>query len=157
MSDHFSLQPLLEVSRDDTERAARALGEANHELHAMQKKLDLLLRYRQEYEGRLQDSIRAGLDAGGWRNYQDFLSRLETAIARHQDDLREGTARLDQRREQLVACQQRNRSYETLLTRHQARLRQTEGRREQRETDEFAGRHHTTQRRAEERGGEPVR
>lgn len=133
-----ALETLLELAQTRTDDAAKRLGALHAQGVHMETKLELLLQYRDDYRTRLQTLMRHGLTASDWRNYQEFLDKLEAAI--------------DQQREALVLAQQRVaagktawqsakrtfNSYDTLAQRQtRAEVLRT-AKRDQRETDEQA-------------------
>jgi flagellar protein FliJ len=131
-----ALETLLELAQTRTDDAAKRLGALYAQGVHMETKLELLLQYRDDYRARFETLMRQGLTASGWRNYQEFLDKLEAAI--------------DQQREALVLAQQRVaagktawqsakrtfNSYDTLAQRQtRAEVLRT-AKRDQRETDE---------------------
>jgi flagellar FliJ protein len=133
-----ALETLLDLAQTRTDDAAKRLGALYAQGVHMETKLELLLQYRDDYRARFQVLMRQGLTASGWRNYQEFLDKLEAAI--------------DQQREALVLAQQRVaagktawqsakrtfNSYDTLAQRQtRAEVLRT-AKRDQRETDEQA-------------------
>lgn len=138
MTKHSALDTLMELAQLRTDEAAKRLGALNAQGLDMEAKLDLLIQYRNEYLARFQASMRQGITASDWRNYQDFLDKLDAAI----DQQREMVVSVRQRVETSeIAWQSARRtlkSYGTLAQR-QARVReQRVARHEQKETDERA-------------------
>jgi flagellar FliJ protein len=103
-------------------------------------KLDMLLEYRDEYARRFQQASLNGMTPREWRNFQEFISRLDEAIAaqRQTVSLQEqntvaGQNNWQQQRQKLKA-------FDTLSERHFASESAKEFKREQKTQDEFAAR-----------------
>lgn len=138
MPKPFPLQPLLELSQTRMDEAARRLGQLIASEQEVEKTLEMLLQYREEYEKRFRDAARNGMGPDEWRNYQSFLSRLEEAIEQQR-------ARVAASKQQTAAGQQawltqrtKVKAFDTLSQRHQASAAREDGRREQRAQDEHA-------------------
>ena len=133
-----ALETLIELAQTRTDDAARRLGFLNAQGLDMEAKLVLLTQYSDEYRARFQASMQQGLTASGWRNYHEFISKLDTAISQQ----REGLALLRQRVAASEAAWQLERralnSYDTLAQRQKRLQLVREAKREQRETDERA-------------------
>ena len=137
----FSLQSVLDLMQTRSDDATRRLAR----LIAMEKdarsKFEMLQQYRDEYAARFQQAAQNGIGQREWRNYQDFLSRLDDAI-----DQQNQTVGLQERHTAVGQAQwqqQRSRlkAFGALSERHQASELALEQRREQKTQDEFASRH----------------
>jgi len=78
------LDPVARVARQREHNAARQLGDSLHHAELQQKQLDDLIDYREQYVAGYQAAGKAGLTAIQLRDYQLFLSRLDTAIVQQQ-------------------------------------------------------------------------
>lgn len=139
---NFPLQSILDLSNMKLEEATRRLGELLAGEQQATERMELLVRYRDEYHAKFLEAAREGLSPDRWRNYQAFLDRLDAAI---------GQARqmIEHSRQQTAAGQQdwlhkrgRVQAFDTLAQRHQARVDYAESRQEQRSLDEHASRLH---------------
>ena len=81
MSQPFSLQPLLELMQTRTDEATRTLGKLIAAEQSQRSRLQMLEQYREEYAQRLRESIAQGITRLVMLNYQDFLARIDEAIA----------------------------------------------------------------------------
>lgn len=137
----FSLQSVLDLMQTRSDDATRHLAR----LIAMEKdarsKYEMLKEYRDEYASRFQQAAQNGIGQREWRNYQDFLGRLDEAIEQQSQTvgLQErhtavGQAQWQQQRSKLKA-------FDALSQRHQASELALDQRREQKVQDEFAARH----------------
>ena len=73
-SSFAMLQQLAEQRRDDL---TRALGTLLAQLDEAKNRLQLLVDYRNDYQGRLERAVRGGIQGEGLRNYRSFLANLE--------------------------------------------------------------------------------
>jgi flagellar FliJ protein len=138
MATPFSLQPVMDLARNDADAAAVRLGKAMQLLMDADRKLKTLLDYREEYQLKLQESVTAVIDSAGWRNFQLFLAKLETGIeaARAQADSARAAAR--QAQSEWEDQQRRLKAYGVLAERHERAEATRDARREQRESDDRA-------------------
>ncbi|MCC6535455.1 MAG: flagellar export protein FliJ [Burkholderiales bacterium] len=138
MTARFSLQPVMDLARENADAAAARLGQAMQRLLEADRQLKTLLDYREEYQARLRDSVTSGIDSAGWRNFHLFLAKLDAGIegARaHADSARE----LARRAQVDWHDQQRKlKAYGVLAQRHERAQQTRAARQEQRETDEHA-------------------
>ncbi|MEP6880065.1 MAG: flagellar export protein FliJ, partial [Nitrosospira sp.] len=87
MTKHSALDTLLELAQTRTDDAARRLGALNAQGVDMETKLALLTEYWNEYSARFQISMQQGITAADWRNYQEFLNKLDAAIVQQREVL----------------------------------------------------------------------
>ncbi len=137
MSTPFPLQPLLDLEALRTDVASRQLALLLSQDIAVENKLQLLTGYRSNYQERLQVTMREGLAGSEWRNYQQFMSRLDQAIAQQQDLLDAARERVASGRDKLQMQQRKQESFDTLAQRHRQQQAVEEQRREQRLQDEY--------------------
>jgi flagellar FliJ protein len=138
MTKHSALDTLMELAQLRTDEAAKRLGALNAQGLDMEAKLELLIQYRNEYLARFQASMRQGITASDWRNYQDFLDKLDAAIAQQREVVASVRQRVEAGEIAWQSARRTLKSYGTLAQR-QARVReQRVARHEQKETDERA-------------------
>lgn len=137
----FSLQSVLDVMQTRTDDATRRLAQ----LIALEKdarsKFEILKQYRDDYASRFQQAAQNGIGQSEWRNYQEFLNRLDDAIDQQHKTV--GQQERHTAAGQIQWQQQRTKlkAFNTLSERHQANEISSESRREQKGQDEFAARH----------------
>ena len=85
MASKLPLHTLIELARNSTDEAARALGELNGRRDTAERQLVLLRDYRQDYLEKLQSALETGLAAADCHNYQRFISTLDDAISQQKD------------------------------------------------------------------------
>lgn len=140
MTKPFSLQTVLDLMQSRADEATRRLARLIAAEQDAKGKLDLLSQYREEYARRFQASAQQGMSPLQWKNFQDFLSRLDDAI--HQQHLVVANSRNDTAAGQTHWQEQRIRlkAIDTLSDRHYSAELAQELRREQKLTDEIAAR-----------------
>jgi flagellar FliJ protein len=140
MATSTALGTLIELATREVDEAAKRLGKCMKAAEESEQKLALLKQYRDDYSARFQQSLTAGLTAMGYRNFQQFLDKLEQAIAGQQLAVRDAHARADRERTAWQHCERKRMSYGTLAERAEKAEQLKENRRDQKQTDEHAAR-----------------
>jgi flagellar FliJ protein len=140
MANPSALETLIELATTETTEAAKRLGMAIKAAADTEAKLTLLMDYRAEYAARFQASMAAGLTALGYRNFQLFMDKLDTAIAGQQRVVDEAGKRVVERRTAWQAGEKKRMSYGTLANRAQQEALQKANKRDQKAMDEHAAR-----------------
>jgi len=146
MARPFTLQPLLDLMQTRADESTRQLGRLIAAEQSAKSRLQLLEQYREEYAQRYREAAGNGLTPMAMRNFQDFLARIDEAIAQ------QGKAVSDSERSTAdgqSAWREQNKklkAMDALSQRHDVRERYRENKLEQKEQDEFSTRHHGTNR-----------
>jgi flagellar FliJ protein len=140
MTRPFALQGLLDMAISEADSAAANLGNLNRQFQSQEQKLALLLQYRADYQKRLRLAIANGLDSAGLRNFNDFIGRLEQAIAQQRAAVEAARARAEHGRLHWQDKRRRSNAFESLSQRAGAALMRIESSREQKSQDDFASR-----------------
>lgn len=140
MAKTFSLQPLVHLAQQQNDAATRKFGQLNQQQQAAQAKLDTLLQYRKDYQGRFQEAVQNGMNQSDLRNFQDFILRLDEAIAQQRNANEQARGLLQVGRNELQEAQRKMKSFDTLAQRHLASEKKLAAKSEQRQQDEHAGR-----------------
>lgn len=140
MHKTFSLKPLMELAEHHKEAATRELGQRNQREHAAQEKLDMLKRYRSEYQTRLQAAAHEGIDPLALRNFQQFIDKLDEAIFQQRKVLEQSRVSVQQGRSEFDSTTRKLKSYATLQDRHLEELKKVTAKAEQNALDEHTGR-----------------
>ncbi|MGH8807321.1 MAG: flagellar export protein FliJ [Noviherbaspirillum sp.] len=140
MATSSALDTLIELTTKATDEAAKRLGRAVRSTEDAEKKLALLLQYRDDYAARFQANLMSGVSASGYRNFQLFLDKLEDAINGQQRVVQDAQRRVRNERSAWQLSERKRMSYDTLATRAQKEQQLKETRRDQKQTDEFAAR-----------------
>ena len=140
MAKPFSLQTVLELMQLRADEATRQLARLIANERDAKNKLDMLAQYRDEYATRFKQAAQSGITQREWHNYQEFLKRLDEAIAAQQQmvavqakNTAAGQALWQQQRKKLKAI-------DTLSERHYSSENVLEQKREQKTQDEYAAR-----------------
>jgi flagellar FliJ protein len=140
MANLFALQTLIELAVAEVEDAAVRLGRAVKSVEDARQKLALLSNYREEYVSRFQHTMASGFTPMAYRNYQNFMDKLDTAIRGQEQILSDSERRAEGERGAWRESERKRISYDLLKTRaeHAADLKQAK--REQKQSDEQAAR-----------------
>ena len=136
MPTSSSLKMLLNLARNRSDAAARRLGELNSREQEAEQKLRLLLGYRQDYQVRFQEFAKNGIDQAEWRNFREFMGKLDAAIAEQRKAVANSRNRMQAGRTDWHAQQRQLKSYDTLSQRQARAETLRAAKREQREQDE---------------------
>ena len=136
----FSLQPLVHLAQQKNDAATRKFGQLNQQQQAAQTKLDALLQYRKDYQARFQEAVQNGMSQADLRNFQNFILRLDEAIAQQRNANTQALNSVQVGRGNLQDAQRKMKSFETLEQRHLENEKKLAAKSEQRQQDEHAGR-----------------
>lgn len=139
MSNKFTLQPLMDLAQRQNESATSKLGQLNQQQQSAQQKLDTLREYRKEYQNRLQESIRNGIKPADLRNFQQFINKLDEAIAQQMKAVEKSKVSTQVGREEFSTAQRKLKSFDTLQQRHIQVQKAAAGKLEQKAQDEHTG------------------
>lgn len=136
----FSLQPLMNLAQHQNESATRELGQLHKQQHDAQGKLEMLQRYRSDYQTRLQESSQSGMNPAELRNFQRFINKLDEAIAQQRKLVEQSKVSVQAGRSEFHTAQRKLKSFTTLHERHLADQKKVADKSEQRALDEHTGR-----------------
>lgn len=142
VTSKFPLQSVLDLSHMKLDEATKRLGELIADQQQTAERVELLVRYRDEYQARFLAAAREGLGREQWRNYQAFLDRLDVAIAQAQQMAARSRQMMAEGQQDWLQKKGRVQAFDTLAQRHDARVNYAEGRQEQKDLDEHASRLH---------------
>jgi flagellar FliJ protein len=140
MATHSALETLIELATTQTDEAAKRLGQAVRACDDTEQKLNMLLQYRDDYEARFKAGLAAGISAAGYRNFQLFLEKLDTAISGQQRIVEDAKRRVGHERTAWQDAERQRISYGTLVARKQQVEQRKESKRDQKMMDEYATR-----------------
>lgn len=139
----FPLQPLVRLAQQKNDAAARKFGQLNQQQQAAQAKLDTLLQYRKDYQTRFQEAVQNGMNQSDLRNFQNFIKRLDEAIAQQRNANEQAIESVQKGRNDLQDTQRKMKSFDTLEQRHLKSEKKLAAKSEQRQQDEHTGRNTT--------------
>jgi len=140
MATNTALDTLIELATNETDEAAKRLGRAIHACEDTEQKLALLLQYRDDYQARFRSGLTTGISASGYRNFQLFLDKLDTAIAGQQQIVDDAKKRMGDERSAWQSSERKRMSYDTLAVRAEKAELLKENKRDQKPMDDFATR-----------------
>ncbi len=140
MTKPFALQTVLDLMQRRADEATRQLARLIAAEQDAKTKLQLLADYREEYARRFQAAAQEGLTPQQWRNFQDFLARLDDAIGQQRDVVRHSQSNTAAGQQAWQTQQVKLKAMDTLSARHQQSELRKELRQEQKLVDEIAAR-----------------
>jgi flagellar FliJ protein len=142
MKDTFRLRVVQELAQQESDTAACRLGTLNAEAAKAESKLNMLLGYREEYRERLRSSIHRDVHSAGWKNFQQFLGKLDEAVERQRAVLLACQQAVHRGQREWQATQKKVKAYDTLEQRHDKAQADRLKRLDQHLMDELASRAH---------------
>jgi len=141
MATSSALETLIELATTASDEAARRLGNAIRATDKAEKKLALLVQYRDDYSARFQTKMaNGGVTPMTFRNFQAFLEKLNEAIDGQQQVVKEAVNGVSRERGNWQANERKRMSYDTLASRELKKEQQRDSKRDQKQNDEFAAR-----------------
>lgn len=144
-SNHV-LKMLDEIAEKEVELATEALARAMKSAHEAQSKYDMLLDYRRGYLDNLNHHLSKGMNAEAYQNFQNFLKKLDHAIAGQKEVVLFAEKQVKVSRELWQESQRKKLSYDVLIQRSDKRAHKSEQKKDQKLMDEFATRMTRTKR-----------
>lgn len=140
MASPFSLQTVLELMHDRADKATQELARLIAAEGDAKRKLAMLQQYRDEYAARFGQAARKGLGQPEWRNYQEFLNRLDEAVSQQLQAVRIQETRTATGQTEWQQQRARLKAFDALSERHRSSEARIEHRQEQKVQDELAAR-----------------
>lgn len=148
MTKTFSMQPLVHLAHQKNDDASKKFGQLIQQQKAAQTKLHTLEQYREDYQTRLQQAVINGINQTSLRNFQDFILRLDEAVAQQRNALEHILRLIQAGRNELANTQRNMKSFDTLAQRHLESEKKLQDKLEQRQQDEHTGRNSALKARA---------
>ncbi len=140
MPRRFPLQPLYDLARDAVEAATQRMAILKKHWQLQEDKLKQLQGFQVEYQQRLGQAMRQGLDMAAMRDYQIFLRKIDVAIKQQMLEVERGKTQWENGQSAWLEARRKLKTYEVLSRRHQQAQNIIDNRLEQREQDEYARR-----------------
>ncbi len=140
MSRTFPLQTVLDLMRSRNDAATQRLASLIAAERDAHKTLAMLRQYRDEYTARFRQAVQDGLGQPEWRNFQEFLDRLDEAVRQQEQAANLKAAHTAAGQAEWQRQRSRLNAFDTLSERHRAGEARRELRHEQKLQDEFAAR-----------------
>lgn len=142
MPRRFSLEPLHNLAQDRVEAATQRLAQLKAKWQQEEAKLEQLRQFHAEYQRRLGDAIRQGLDMTRMRDFQVFIRKLDTAMRQQAQEIARAKGVWEEGQRAWLEERRKLKTYDVLKDRHLKAEQHRENRLEQRETDEHARKGH---------------
>ena len=136
MKTSQKLRPVVRVAHHQERNAARQLGDRMRHVELQQKQLDELLVYRADYAKSFAEATAKGLSVVQLRDYQLFLSRLDTAIDQQKQQLADSQKNCDTSKVSWQDASGRHKMIDKVVERRQQSEQQQQQGKEQREADD---------------------
>lgn len=140
MANPFSLITLVNLAEHHNESATRKLGQLNQQELGAQQQLETLLEFRHDYQTQMRQSTEAGISPTALRNFQQFIYKLDEAIAQQRRQVENSKASTQLGRDEFDATRRKLKSFDTLKQRHDETQKHIANKAEQKELDEHTGR-----------------
>ena len=140
MAKPFSLQPLINLAEHQNDSATRKLGQLNRQQQSAQQKLDTLREYRKDYQSRLQEAVRNGMNPVELRNFEQFIYKIDTAISQQLNAVEQSKTSTQLGRNEFDTARRKLKSLGTLKERHVETEKKVAAKSEQKTLDEHSGR-----------------
>lgn len=134
-----ALDQLIELARYRSDSAARALAGQLQCASDERAKLDLLVRYRREYEEQFSKRSLHGMLTLQWRGYHEFIAKIDAAIRSQHEAVEHHELKSASVRKEWQQADRKLKSFDTLAERRLNAASRAQARREQDEQDELAG------------------
>jgi flagellar protein FliJ len=130
-------EPIQEIASTKAQDLSRAMGEAARKVADLERQLEQLQAYRDEY---VRNSTQSSgtMDAVKLQNYRSFLDRLGEAMRQHAQSLKLAHVELDKRRSQWSEKRIEAQVLSRVVDRFRKEEQHAADRREQREGDDAA-------------------
>ena len=140
MATNSALDTLIELATNASDEAAKRLGRAIRACEDTEQKLAMLLLYREDYYARFNAGLASGISMAGYRTFQLFLDKLDTAIAGQQKIVEDAKRRMSDEKSAWQSSERKRMSYDTLATRLEKEEQRKANKRDQKLMDEYATR-----------------
>ncbi len=139
MSKSKRFEPIQELVSSSAQDLSRAMGEAGRKVTDLERQLEQLKSYRDEYV-RNSTQTAGAMDAVKLQNYRTFLDRLGEAMRQHERSLEAARAEYERRRAAWSEKRIEAESLGRVVERFRKEEQHAAERREQREGDDAAAR-----------------
>lgn len=150
MTKPFPLQTVLELMQERSDEATQQLAHLIAAEQDAKKKLDMLLQYRDEYAARFSEAAQNGLSPVQWKNFQDFLARLDEAIVSQRKVVAQQVLNTQEGQQNWQHHRKKLKAFDTLADRHYSSENTKEVKQDQKLQDEFAARGKSRSRHSQE-------
>lgn len=140
MREEFRLKVVQDLAQKQSDTAAVQLGLLNAESAKAEAKLTMLLNYREDYRERFRNSMNQDVHSAGWKNFQEFLEKLDQAIEQQRAAVLASQQAVHRGQREWQTKQKQLKAYDTLEQRHLNVQAERMKKIDQRLMDDFAAR-----------------
>ena len=117
MASTQSLKALVEFAQQKMDASAKRLGFLNSKQQEAEKKLDLLIDYRRNYQAHFVNTKNNGMNSIEWTNYLAFIGKLDAAIVEQRKATINAQKETELIKTEYQDLRRKLKSYNTLLQR----------------------------------------
>ncbi len=117
MATTQSLKALVEFAQQKMDASAKKLGFLNAKQQEAEKKLNLLIDYRRNYQAHFVNTKNNGMNSIEWSNYLAFISKLDAAIVEQRKATISSQKETELVKTEYQDSRRKLKSYNTLLQR----------------------------------------
>lgn len=132
------LKALEEIAAKEVDLAAEALARSIRARDDAVSKQNMLAGYREDYMDNLNLLLESGMGAETYRNFQNFVYKLDQALTGQQQEVRLAQQQVDLHQSLWQESQRKRLSYDVLITRTDKRVQAFALKKDQKSMDEFA-------------------
>ena len=140
MANPSALETLIDLAQRESDACAKRLGAALKAVEDGEKKLEMLLGYRDDYVGKLDAAQMAGITPFAYQNFTAFIAKLDNAINGQKEVLKHAQYKADTERKGWQESERKRLSYRTLNERAAQQALALENKRDQKMMDDHAAR-----------------
>lgn len=140
MTRRHRLDPVAALARHRQHLAEKSFGQAQAALQARRQTLAQLQLFRDDYDRTDRTTLATGMSAAALQDYQQFLQRLDQAIAQQQTEIAQAEAAMAGLREALRSATTRAESLDLAIAHQRERIERLQRNGEQKLLDELAAR-----------------
>ena len=134
------MQPVKRIADERSRAAAKFYAEARQRLDEQRARLTQLESFRQEYLDQRTASGQGGIDAFRLRDYNAFISRIDTAVQQQREAVVKAESAVEQARSRWREAHGRHRAIGKVVEKIEHEERQAQERKLQKQADEHAQR-----------------
>ena len=132
------LKALEEIAAKEVDLAAEALARSIRARDDAVSKQNMLAGYREDYMDNLNLLLESGMGAETYRNFQNFVYKLDQALTGQEQEVRLAQQQVDLHQSLWQESQRKRLSYDVLITRTDKRVQAVALKKDQKSMDEFA-------------------
>lgn len=129
------ISKIVALAKSEEQRQGVLTGKSRRHLEEQLARLGELNAYRHSYAAR--SKLQANVSSAHWKDYQNFLQRLDSAVASQQKIVKDSELRLEVQRRRWLAKRQRLESLQKVLDRYRDEEGQHRDRQLQRALDDL--------------------